>query len=259
MAEKPLPLFVQEHARRGVLDVGDLEIPRLKLLQAWSPELTEFSDAKAGDFWHTATHQLFGSPIRICPIYIDWRFILWRPPAAGGGILARADDGKHWTPADTEFTVRLESGHEVKWRTARTVAASGLSKRGSYNPSDPKSPSAATRMYSIVCSFPDRQGLPPVVLTLQRAANKAATKLIGILKMQRAPSFGLIFEMASFKDKSPSGQFYNYAFEMVGPVEHKPFYEENFAQFRFFMEHGLKVKDLERAQDDEPSGSEEKL
>jgi hypothetical protein len=259
MTKMPLPAFAQEHARLGTLDVGDLEIPRLKLLQASSRELTEFNTAKEGDFWHSLTHESFGSTVRICPIYIDWRFILWRPREAGGGILARADDGKRWTPADTEFTVRLRSGHEVKWRTARTVAASGLDKRGSYNPNDPNSPPAATRMYSIVCSFPDWQGLPPAVVTLQRAANKVAKKLIGILKVQRAPSFGLIFEMASFKDKSPSGEFYNYAFEMIGAVENKPFYEENFAQYRFFMEHGLKVKDLQGAQEDEAIGTEEKF
>jgi hypothetical protein len=259
MAKMPLPAFVQEHARLGTLDIGDLEIPRLKLLQASSHELTEFTNAKEGEFWHSLLHESFGSIVRICPIYIDWRFILWRPREAGGGILARADDGKHWMPADTEFAVKLKSGHEVKWRTAGTVAASGLDKRGSYNPSDPKSPPAATRMYSIVCSFPDRQGLPPAVVTLQRAANKVATRLIGILKAQRAPSFGLIFEMASFKDKSPSAKFYNYAFEMVGPVEHKPFYEENFAQYRFFMEHGLKVKDLDGAQEDEAGSGEEKF
>jgi hypothetical protein len=113
-------------------------------------------------------------------------------------------------------------------------------------------------MYSIVCSFPDRQDLPPAVVTLQRAAIKVATKLIGVLKVQRAPSFGIIFEMLSFKDKSPSGEFYNYAFEMVGPVEDRALYEENFAQYRFFMEHGLKVKDLEGAQEDEATSTEEK-
>ena len=259
MAKMSLPAFVQEYARLGTLDVGDLEIPRLKLLQASSAELSEFNNAKEGEFWHSLIHESLGSIVRICPIYIDWRFVLWRPREAGGGILARADDGKHWTPADTEFTFKLRSGHEVKWRTARTVTASGLDKRGSYNPSNPNSPPAATRMYSIVCSFPDRQSLPPAVVTLQRAANKVATKLIGILKTQRAPSFGLIFEMASFKDKSSPGKFYNYAFEMVGPVEHKPFYEENFAQYRFFMEHGLKVKDLEGAQEDEAGSAEEKF
>jgi hypothetical protein len=259
MAKTQLPAFIQKHAGLGGLGVGDVEMPRLKLLQAPSPELAEFNNAKQGEFWHSLIDERLGSPVRICPIYIDRRFILWRPREAGGGILARADDGKHWTPADTEFTVKLKSGHEVKWRTARTVRASGLDRRGSYNPSDPNSPPAATRMYSIVCSFPDRQDLPPAVVILQRAALKVATKLIGKLKVLRAPSFGVILEMASFKDKSPSGEFYNYAFEIVGPVEDKAFYEENFAQYRFFIEQGLKVKDLEGAQEDEASSAEEKF
>jgi hypothetical protein len=250
MAKTQLPGFVRKYAVQGGLGVGDGEIPRLRLLQAQSPELIKFSNAREGEFWHSLIDDRLGSAVRICPIYIDWRFILWRPRQAGGGILARADDGKHWTPADTEFTVKLESGDEVKWRTARTVTASGLNKRGSYNPSDPKSPPAATRMYSIVCSFPDRQDLPPAVVTLQRAAAKAATKLIGQLKVLRAPSFGVIVEMASRKAKSPSGDFYNYAFEVVSPVEDKVFYEQNFARFRFFMQQGLKVKDLESAQED---------
>src|SRR5690348_5043008 len=112
MAKMPLPAFVQEHARLGTLD--ELEIPRLKLLQASSPELTEYDNAKEGEFWHSLMHESFGPMVRICPIYIDWHFIMWRPREAGGGILARADDGKHWTPADTEFTVTLKSGHEVK-------------------------------------------------------------------------------------------------------------------------------------------------
>jgi hypothetical protein len=248
MAKTQWPAFMQEQF--GGLDPGDVEMPRLKLLQASSPELTRFKEAKPGEFWHSLIDASFGSTIRICPIYIDRRFILWRPREAGGGILARADDGKHWTPADAEFTVKLKSGHDVKWRTVGTVAASGLAKRGSYDPGDPNSPAAATVLYSIVCSFPHRQSCP-AVLTLQRAASKAATNLIRKLKLLRAPSFGVIVEMASFKDKSPSGEFYNYGFEVVGPVENRVFYEDNFAQYRFFIEHGLRVKDIEGLQEDE--------
>ncbi len=250
MAKTQLPGFVQKYAIRGGLGVDSAGIPQLKLLQAQSPELAQSNNAKQGEFWHSLINDRIGPVVRICPIYIDWRFILWRPWEAGGGILARADDGKHWTPADTEFTVKLKSGHEVIWRTASTVAASRLDKRGSYNPSDPKSPPAAARIYSIVCSFPDLQDLPPAVVILQQAAIKTATKLIDQLKVLRAPSFGVIVEMSSFKDKSLSGEFYNYAFEVFGPVEDKAFYERNFAQFRFLMQHGLKVKDLEGAQED---------
>ncbi len=250
MAKPQLPGFVRRYASQGGLGVGDGEIPRLKLLQAQSPELIKFNNAREGEFWHSLIDDCIGSTVRICPIYIDWRFILWRPPEAGGGILARADDGKHWIPPDTEFTVKLKSGDEVKWQTARTVAASGLNRRGSYNPGDPKSPPAATRMYSIVCSFPDRRDLPPAVVILQRAATRAATKLIGKLKLLRAPSFGVIVEMASLERKSPSRESYGYGFEVVSPVEDKTFYEENFARYRFFMQQGLKIKDLEGAQED---------
>jgi len=250
MAKTQLPEFVQGYAGLGGLGVNDQEMPRLKLLQAASPELAKFNKAKPGEFWHSLINDTLGSTVRICPIYIDWRFILWRPREAGGGILARADDGKHWEPADTEFTVKLKSGHEVKWRTADTVAASGLHKRGSYNPSDPKSPSAASRLYSIVCSFPDLQDLAPAVVVLHGAAIKVATKLIDQLKVLRAPSFGAVFEMTSSKEKSKAGEFYNCVFELVGPVEERAFYEQNFAQYRFFMKHGLKVKDLESAQEE---------
>jgi hypothetical protein len=63
--------------------------------------------------------------------------------------------------------------------------------------------------------------------------------------------------MNSFKDKSPSGEFYNYAFEMVGILEDKAFYEDNFAQYRFFIEHGLRVKDLEGVQAEEANSAAE--
>jgi hypothetical protein len=250
MDKTEFPALLREHASPHGLGVGDVEVPRLKLLQASSPELANFKSAKAGDFWHDLIEEPVGSTVRICPVFINWRFILWRPRGAGGGILARADDSKHWTPADTEFTVKLDNGHEVTWRTARTVAASGLNKKGSYDPSDPRSPTAATRMYSIVCSFPDRQQLPPAVVLLQRSAAKVATKLIDQLKGLRAPSFGVILELSSFKDKSPSGEFYNYGFEIDGPVEDKAFYGRNFAQYRRLIERGLKVKDLEGAQEE---------
>jgi Mrp family chromosome partitioning ATPase len=113
-------------------------------------------------------------------------------------------------------------------------------------------------MYSILCSFPDRKAFP-AVLTLQGTATKAATRLISKLRSLRAPSFGVVVEMTSSKSKTPSVQSYNYAFEVVGPVENRAFYEENFAQYRFFIEQGLKVRDMESVQKDEARSAEEEL
>lgn len=259
--EQILPAFMQDQVGLGTeaLGVGDAEIPRLKLMQALSPELEAYDTLKQGEFFHTLIEESFGNSVRVTPIYVDSRYVLWRPREAGGGILARADDGHHWSPADTEFTVKLKGGAEVKWKTAKTVSQSGLDLWGSYNPEDPNSPPAATRMYNFVMGFADRPELPPAVVTLQRAAIRVARRLIGKLKVTRAPSFGLVFVMSSFKDKSPAGDFYNYQFKMDGMVQDKEIYDNNFKQYQFFKDQGLKVKDLESTQEDEAAAETEKF
>lgn len=254
-----LPDFMAEHVGLGTetLGAGDVEIPRVKLMQALSPELEEFNVLKQGDFFHTLAEENLGKSVKVCPIYIDNRFILWRPREAGGGILARADDGVHWSPPNGEWTVKLKGGAEVKWRTAATVAQSGLDQWGSYNPSDPNSPPAATRMYNIVVTFPENPDVPPAVLTLQRSAIRVARRFIGKLKITRAPSFGLIFEMSSVKDKNAAGEnYYNYAFKGDGFVTDKKMFDANFDLYKYFKTQGIQVKDLESAQDDAGSDAE---
>ena len=83
MAKTRLPAFVQEHVRLGRLDVGDLEMPRLKLLQASSPELTEFNNAKHGEFWHSLINESFGSTCSHLPNL--HRLALYSVASAGGG------------------------------------------------------------------------------------------------------------------------------------------------------------------------------
>lgn len=247
--EDKLPDFMSGMAGMGTenLGVGDVETPRVKLMQALSPELTEYNDLKAGQFWHSLTEHNFGNTVRICPIFVDKRFILWRPRKSGGGILARADDGIHWSPAGAEFSVKLDNGAEVKWRTAKTVMASGLDQWGSSNPADAGSPPAATRMYSIVCSFPDFPDMFPAVVTLQRAAIKVGNKFIGKLKIGQTPSFGRIFVMSSIEDRNAAGErFYNYSFRMDGVVQDKALFESNFKQYQFFKTQGVKVSDKDQ-------------
>src|SRR5580692_7697886 len=93
-----LPDFMKGQEGLGTENLGasDVAVPRIKLMQALSPELQEYNDLKAGNFWHTLAEQNFGSEVRISPIFVDKRFILWRPRKSGGGILARADNGVNW-------------------------------------------------------------------------------------------------------------------------------------------------------------------
>lgn len=249
-----LPGFMTEQVGLGTeaLDASSVEVPRIKLLQALSPELTEYNSVKAGSFFHSLMEQDLGTTVRITPIYVDSRYILWRPRESGGGILARADNGINWSPPNTEFLVKLKGGQEVKWKTATTVAQSGLDRWGSSNPADSSSPPAATRMFNIVATFPDFPDMPPAVITLQRAAIKVARRFIGKLKITRAPSFGLIFEMSSVEDRNAAAQkYFNFAFKGAGHVEDKSEYERNFEYYKYFKAQGIQVKDIEDAQNDD--------
>ena len=250
-----IPDFMKEHAGLGTeaIGAGSVEVPRIKLIQKISPELDTYNDLKAGDFFHSILEESLGTELRVCPIYVDERYILWRPQEdAGGGILARADDGIHWSPANAEFAVKLKGGTEVTWRTAKTVAQSGLANWGSSNPGDSNSPPAATKMFNIVVTFPDKPDLPPAVITLQRSSVGVGKKLMGKLKITRAPSFGLIFKVTGVSDTNKAGQsFLNYSFISDGTVTVEGFYRSNFEYYKMFKEQGVQIRDMEALQDDD--------
>src|SRR5262252_1070740 len=143
--QSQLPAHMRGLAGQGTERIGsaDVEIPRIKLLQALSPEVQE-GGQRQGSFWHNLVEENLGNQVSIVIVYVDQSFILWRPRKQGGGILARALDGIHWVPPDASFDIEINN-QKITWKTAATVAKSGLAEWGSENPHDPKSPPAATR------------------------------------------------------------------------------------------------------------------
>lgn len=258
-----LPDFMRQDLGAGHGNIGreDMEVPRLKLMQGLSPELNEFNKLRPGMFFHTAAEHIFEGPFLAVPIYMDKRFILWRPRDSGGGILARADDGIHWAPADTEFEVKLDKkdgGVNVKWRTAKTVKQSGLAEWGSMNPQDTNSPPAATLMYNFVLGFPEHPDLLPAVLTFQRSSIKYGRRLITKIKTQQAPIFGLQFEFSSISDTNSSNQpFHNIQVKGAGKVQDQDLYRAYRDLNQSFAQAGLSVKDLETIQDEEAGDAAE--
>lgn len=248
-----VPDFMQQYAGQGVEQVSqaETEIPRIKLIQAISPELETFNDLKAGDFFHSIAEISLGQELRIVPIFTDMRYILWRPRWEGGGILARADDGVHWNPPNAQFEVKPVKGSPqvVSWKTAPTVAASGLTNWGSSNPSDPNSQPAATKMYNMLVAFPDNPDLGMAIVTLQRAGVKVARKLMGKLKITRAPAYGQVFVMRSVNEQGQEGPFKNYSFEADGFVTDKDQFEAFRGIYETFSKSGLNI-DPEKMQDD---------
>lgn len=252
------PSFMDAYIGAGAENISgdDMETPRIKLLQALSPEVEQFDEAKPGHFWHTIAQVDLGPQLKVVPVHIDMRAILWNPRESGGGILARSDDLVKWSPDQGEFRVKVNKGtKEVTWKLAPLVAASKLLDWGSSDPGDPNSQPAATKMYNVAVALVDYPELGPAVLTLQRSTVKAAKKFLSQLKLVRAPIFGCQYVMASQDEKNSNNQGYKgISFRANGMVQ----VEEEFHRYRgyydMFKEMGLKIRDIEGlAEDDSES------
>lgn len=261
--QRPGAIAIPEHLRgkagAGTEDfaAGTYEFPRILLLQGISPQLQTHDGLKAGDFFHTMTEQSIGSEFMMTPLYMSERYVLWAPlpPIDNGGILARADDGVHWNPPNAEFTVKVDrKGSTVKWRTADTVSQSGLAEWGTYDPSDPKSQPAATKVYVMIAALPELLDISPVAILFQRSSIKPAQGLRGKLRFSRAPMWGTRFRVSSKVEvPQPNQSFNNWVFSPAGFVEDPEEAAEYERLHESFKASGVQVRDLESAQGDEAS------
>lgn len=254
------PDFMKDYAGQGTesVDAKDVEIPRLQLLQSLSKEVTD-GDESPGHFFHSVLEESIGKGLKIIPIFTDIRYILWRPRHEGGGILARADDGKHWNPPNAEFEVKpyKDSNKKVTWKTKPTVQESGLAEWGSYDPENEGSQPAATKMYNIVAYLPDHPELSPCVITLQRGAVRQARKFMGKLKLAGAPSYGQVFMMSSYKENTGEGDFFSFSFEKQGFVQDQELFNHLKEMYDNFSSQGINIKDVEELQGEESSDTDE--
>lgn len=226
-ADNALPAHLQgvaKTAKIGNVDSTDLIIPRVKLLQAISPELDAFNDAKKGGFWHTIANEMIGDgSIRAIPIFVRKSFVLWSPRGDDRGILARSNDGKTWDkPAGTEFTVKPKgSPHPVTYKLGEFVNERvndlpALSEFGSSIPGDPNSPPAAALTYQIIWYFCDYPHLSPAIIINTRSSVKPAKDLLSKIEMRPVDHYYGAYSIGVTKETGDEGDFYNYSYKMDG-------------------------------------------
>lgn len=257
-----LPAFMHGDMGAGKTDIGseDLEQPRLKLMQGLSKELEAYNDLRPGNFFHTSSEEIFAEPFVGVPLFYEKRYILWRPQDDGGGILARADDGVHWSPSEGEFEVKLnkaDGGAKVVWKLASTVAQSGLANWGTQNPEDSNSPPAATLMYNYLLAFPDHPDLMPAVFTFQRSGIKQGKRFNTRLKTTRGPIYGSKFMFTPIQETNSRGQdFWNVQVSGAGLIEDETLYRQYKDIHESFKGTGLKIRDIESLGEDDVGTNE---
>lgn len=224
--EKPRGPQIPDHLRQfakvkiGNVDVTDQVIPRVKLLQALSPELDTFDNAKAGTFWHSIADEPMGDTLLAIPIIIRKSYLLWAPRNDDRKILARAMDGIHWDQPGAEFTIKPKgSPNPVTYRLAETVAESGLDQFGSSIPGDPKSVPAASLTYNMLWYFVDFPWLSPGVIINTRSSVKPMQTLISKIDSKPVALYAQVYEIGVVQQKGAEGPFYNFTYTGSGFVE----------------------------------------
>lgn len=218
----PAHLAQYQKARIGNVDSSDRIIPRIKLMQAISPELVDFPEAKAGQFWHTIAQQNLGPTLKAVPIIIRKSYILWAPRNDDRGILARAMDGIHWDPPDAEFVVKPKgSPHNVTYKTAKTVAESGLGEFGTSIPGDSNSPPAASLTYNMMWYLPDFPELSPSIIINTRSSVKPMQQLLSRIDSKPVPHFCQVYNIGSIQQKGAEGPYFNFTYMGAGFADEK--------------------------------------
>lgn len=219
-ANDQLPAYLQNQGPKvkiGNVDESDLIIPRVKLLQAISPEVETYENAKAGNFWHALAGEPMGNSLKFTPILVRKSYVLWSPRGDQRGILARSNDAVNWNVKDV-FKVRPKgSATEVIWSTeAGTVRASGLAEFGSSIPGNPNSQPAAALVYEFLVYFPDYPEFSPSLLLNTRSSVKPGKALVNKIDIRPTNIYGQQYIVKPVKEEGPEGPYYNYSYASDG-------------------------------------------
>jgi hypothetical protein len=213
--QQGVPAHLAQYAKGkiGNIDSSDRIIPRVKLMQAISPELQDHVEAKAGQFWHTIAQENLGPTLKAVPIIIRKSFVLWAPRNDDRGILARAMDGVNWEPANAEFRVKPKgSPTEVVYNTRNTVAESRLDQFGTSIPGDPNSAPAASLTYNMMWYLPDFPELSPSIIINTRSSVKPMQQLLSRIDSKPVPHFCQKYIISSVQQKGAEGPYFNFAY-----------------------------------------------
>lgn len=218
--EIPAHLQQYQKGRIGNVDSTDRIIPRIKLLQAISPELQDYGTAKAGMFWHTVMQESLGPSFIGIPILIRKSYVLWAPRNDDRGILSRAMDGVHWDQPNCEFSVKPKgASSSITYNTRETVQDSGLDQFGSSIPGDPNSPPAASLTYNMMWYLPEFPDLSPSVVINTRSSVKPMQQLLSRIDAKSVAHYVQMYEVGVTQQKGSEGPYFNYTYSGAGFAE----------------------------------------
>lgn len=251
-----VPSYLQNYEAPLGEDIGseDIVLPRVRLLHGTSEVVEQFDKAMPGTFWHTGIDDTLGDSFEFVVAAFKKRYMLLAPREDGQGVLAVASDGKTWDrTGEWEVSQKGVNG-KIRWTIAHTdVQRSGLDQYGTWNPSDPNSPPAATMFYDYLLVLPKYPDASPVLMSLFRTgirkAKQGINQKVVFARKKGRPMQALKFEATIGKETNPDGEkYFVWNFRSAGFADEKSFVQAR--DLSDMLQQNYTVKDPESEVDD---------
>ena len=214
-----------EDANSGLENITaeDLTIPRLKILQALSPEVNKrdgkyVEGASAGDVINTVTSKLYNedNELVVLPVAYKRLFLEWQPRESGGGLVTQHEDQAILSKTTKNHIGQdvLQNGNYIQTSANHFVIV--LNKDGSYDQA--MIPMAGTQ------------------LKKSRTWNSvmASIKLRSGDKVFTPPSFSHKYILKTVSESNDRGSWFGWSISNIGPLSENEmfFYQaaKDFAQ-----------------------------
>lgn len=242
-------------------EASDLIIPRVALSQGISPQVMQ-GLCDNGNFWHTINEEDLGDELEVAVLLHRKQWTLWRPLHEGGGVIARASDGKHW---DADFDVEVAPYKEMPKKKVRYSAKKGdvvsrevgLGRWGTMDPENEDSGPAATLSHIFLMRALRRMDLGPFVVFLQKSSESVARQLLTKIQLSQAPAiYGTVYLMGHKSAQNSAAQEYNqYSFAASGFVGDEATYRQLEQEHELYKGTSFRTNDEDAQEDGGPSGS----
>lgn len=189
-AEQNMPSYIKQGQSRGNENVSndDLQLPRLDVLQALSPQVQKKKDeyiegAEVGMLYNTLTGELYPGGVAVTPVSFVKRFLVWvdRKMDSEGGLRGVFD-----TETEAEAYVQ-QSDEESKLEIVPTAEHLVLMDDGS-----------------------------EVIVSLAKSKMKVSRKFNSLVRLNGGDRFARRYMLTSVDDKSAQGEFQNLNFSNAG-------------------------------------------
>jgi len=216
--EPALPAITNGDDGFGEMSAASYEMPRMKMLQAVSPEVQQrvHPDAKAGVFWHAALNESLGESVKVVVVRQTPYWGLLEP--GQGKLLARADLRGNWLDGADNQTFRVEIGRKpVDWHTRSNLNESGLGVLGTSGGYW----AAATPSFDVVLWLEGEDYNMPVMMTFKKTSARPLRELFTILDMRKnsgVPRHAQSFNMKSRLIQGKEAAYYVPTFENAGII-----------------------------------------